>query len=175
MSVSSGFILIDCARSEDLHPALQAHVRATHASCRSLFTRRPEAPLEASGPWLLQTPWDRPVLEPTHWTHRLVHKGVAAWLTSEQGFAEVFEHLHGCVDVALPAGTTGMLRFWDPRVFERLQRTLTLDQRIALIGPVSTWETCLEGAWSRLDRDALLKLASPTDATKEATDADAEP
>ncbi|RBI46255.1 DUF4123 domain-containing protein, partial [Xanthomonas oryzae pv. oryzae] len=112
---------------------------------RSLFARQPEAEHADLGPWLVQLPeFGQAPIEGWLRALELGHPAVA-WLASAGDFDAVFDHLETCLDLRRPNGTLALLRYWDGRVFVRLQRILTANQRLQLLGPIARWRTRVLG------------------------------
>ena len=64
-----------------------------------------------------------------------------SYLKSNCDFETVFAHLQSFLDLRLSNGASALFRFWDPRVFKRLQRVLTPEQSQSLMAPFSDWRT----------------------------------
>lgn len=168
------FALVDAAqdapalRDELVHQAASAGVPA-----RSLFDGQPEQAEAAHAPWLLSVPRDARLPELTAWLdHRYRQGSAVSWLAAEADFDTLFAHLQAQLDVVLPDGALGLLRFWDARVFVRLPHVLALDQQIALMGPVLEWQVALDGQVSHLSRAALVEQVERH--AMEGADADAD-
>lgn len=135
------YALIDAASSPDTPKALAFHTPGYKA--RSLFARQPEARHADSGPWLAVLDGNSGL---DSWLRALqLRPGAVAILESQAGFEQVFEHLEQCLDMRLPSGELAMLRYWDGRVFLRLQGVLSDEQKRALLGPVQSWTVRLLG------------------------------
>lgn len=154
------YVLIDAAARPDTPQAIGHH--AQDLQHRSLFAHQPEAEHADLGPWLMQLPehGQSPV---ESWLLALEHNHPAvAWLTSEAAFEPVFAHLEGQLDIALADGSLALLRYWDTRVFRRLQRVMTAQQRLDLLGPIDIWRARV-GAWGIevvVDRMQIAKEAA---------------
>ncbi|MDH5821907.1 DUF4123 domain-containing protein [Luteimonas sp. RD2P54] len=149
----SRFVIVDAAAYDDTPRALHYYTRDLPR--RSLFERQPEAKLADKGPWLVQLP-DHPHTQVDGWLRALeLEKPVVAWLTSNADFEHLFDHLERCLDLRRPNGKLALLRYWDGRVFLRLQRAFTPDQRRQLMGPIDQWRFRILGQPYTLDRANL--------------------
>ncbi len=147
------YVIVDAAAYADTPKALAWY--AQDLPHRSLLARQPEAAHASVGPWLLQLPAQSHT-QVDGWLRALeLDKPVVAWLRSEAGFEAVFQHLEACLDLHRPNGTLALLRYWDGRVFLRLQRAFTLQQRRQLMGPLRQWCFQMLGQHYALERDAL--------------------
>lgn len=134
------YIIVDCAARSDAAQTLRFY--AEGFAHRSLFQGLPEAQHADAGPWLVQVD-ESMGLE--GWLNALEGTGKCApcvtHLASSLGFEAVFSHLQSFLDVQLPDSASALLRYWDPRVFHRLQRVLSQDQIQSLIAPFAEWRT----------------------------------
>ncbi|MBO1748394.1 DUF4123 domain-containing protein [Stenotrophomonas sp. SI-NJAU-1] len=147
------YAIVDAAAYADTYKALAWY--AQDLPHRSLFARQPEAAHASIGPWLLQLPAQAHT-QVDGWLRALeLDRPVVAWLTSEAGFEAVFQHLEACLDLCRPNGRLALLRYWDGRVFLRLQRAFTLQQRRQLMGPLAWWRFQILGQAYALDRAEL--------------------
>ncbi len=147
------YAIVDASAYADTPKALAWY--AQDLPHRSLFARQPEVASAAVGPWLLQLP-AHVHTQVDGWLRALeLNKPVVAWLTSEAEFEVVFQHLEACLDLRRPSGKLALLRYWDGRVFLRLQRAFTLQQRRQLMGPLLQWHFQMLGESYTLDREAL--------------------
>ena len=147
------YVIVDAAAYADTAKALAWY--AQDLPHRPLLARQPAAAHASLGPWLIQLPAQHqtPV---DGWLRALeMNKPVVAWLSSEAGFEAVFQHLEACLDLRRPSGKLALLRYWDGRVFLRLQRAFTLQQRRELMGPLRQWRFQMLGQHYALERDAL--------------------
>lgn len=173
MSDWQRYALIDCAQADGLHASLIAQAQAAQTDAASLFDGQPEAPHAASAPWLVAVPLDQRTRELTAWINHRQHDSVAvSWLAAECDFDKLHAHLQSCLDAQLPDGSIGLLRYWDTRVFLRLQRVLRPNQQIALMGPVLEWEVRLHGEVFHLSRSNLLEHIRHMEIDEEGKDAD---
>lgn len=140
------YVLVDASARPDTPQALRYYLQdLPHLPHRSLFARQPEAEHADLGPWLVQLPeFGQAPIEGWLRALELGHPAVA-WLASAGDFDAVFDHLETCLDLRRPNGTLALLRYWDGRVFVRLQRILTANQRLQLLGPIARWRTRVLG------------------------------
>lgn len=168
------FALVDCAQDDALHAALLHQAHTADVPVRCLFDGQPEAEWPAQAPWLLAVPLNERTRDLTAWLNHHHHESAAvAWLAADGHFDALFVHLQGHMDALLPDGSLGLLRFWDARVFVRLQRVFALDQQVALMGPVLEWQIHLGGEFYHVSRDSLLEQIRAAEADQEVADVDA--
>lgn len=135
------YALIDAASSPDIPKTLAFYTQGHKA--RSLFARQPEAKHADSGPWLAVLDGNSSL---DSWLRALqLRPGAVATLESQADFEQVFEHLEQCLDMRLSSGALALLRYWDGRVFLRLQGVLADEQKRALLGPIECWTVRLLG------------------------------
>ncbi len=134
------YVIIDCAVRSDA--ALNLRFYASDLPHRSLFWGQPEAKHADAGPWLVQTDGSAAL---HGWLNALEGTGhgvpCVSYLSSAEDFEAVFTHLQSFLDLRLSNGASALFRFWDPRVFQRLQRVLTREQLHSLMSPFSEWRT----------------------------------
>ena len=132
------YLLIDCAVRSDAARVLRFY--AEDLPHCSLFHGQPEARHADAGPWLVQVDGSTAL---HGWLNALEGTGdcipCVSRLTSRQGFEPVLSHLQSFLDLRLSDGSSALFRYWDPRVFKRLQRVLTKDQLHDLMAPFSEW------------------------------------
>lgn len=147
------YAIVDAAAYADTPKALGWY--AQDLPHRSLLARQPEAMHASAGPWLIQLP-AHPHSPVEGWLRALqLDRPVVAWLSSEAGFEAMFQHLETCLDLRRPSGSQALLRYWDGRVFLRLQRVFTRVQRRQLMGPVQQWRFQMLGQDYTLNRAEL--------------------
>jgi hypothetical protein len=168
------FALIDAGRDA---PALAQHIQtqANHAgvACRALLENQPEVALMAHGPWLIEVPFGHAYDDLTRWLHQIANPNdAAAWLACETDFDALFAHFEQLLDVAFPNGELGLLRYWDARVFARLQRIFDPEQLVYLMGPILEWEIRLGGHPLHVSRASMLEWIAHKEQNKEVSHAD---
>ncbi len=147
------YALVDTAARADAADALRFHAGGHEA--RSLFIRQPESQHANAGPWLVALDGNPGM---TGWLLALdMHPGAVAWLTSDVNFDALFNHLESCLDLRLANGQLALLRFWDGRVFWRINSVLRPEQKGALMGPVTRWSVRLNGKQWVVDARTLEK------------------
>lgn len=147
------YALVDGAARPDTAEAVRYYTQDPRHQARSLFARQPEAANADAGPWLVSLDGN-PGLR--NWLHALdMLPGAVARLVAEVSFEPLFDHLESCLDMRLSDGSLALLRYWDGRVFWRIQGVLTPTQRLALLGPIARWSVYVEGQEWALDRSSL--------------------
>ncbi|MDV9042025.1 DUF4123 domain-containing protein [Stenotrophomonas sp. RAC2] len=134
------YLIVDCAVRPDAARTLRFY--AQDLLHRSLFHGQPEAKHADVGPWLVKLDG---VTVLDGWLNALERTGncvpCVSHLKSNRDFETVFAHLQSFLDLHLSDGSRALFRFWDPRVFTRLQRVLTREQLQGLMAPFSEWCT----------------------------------
>jgi hypothetical protein len=134
------YLIVDCAVRADAARTLRFY--AQDLPHRSLFLGQPEAKHADAGPWLVQVDGNTGL---HGWLNALEGTGdcvpCVSYLSSTEDFEAIFAHLQSFLDLRLSNGSSALFRFWDPRVFKRLQRILTPDQSHSLMAPFSEWRT----------------------------------
>lgn len=136
----NAYLIVDCAVRSDAADTLRVYAKGLLH--RSLFHGQPECKHADAGPWLVQLDG---VTTLHGWLNALERTGdrvpCVSYLKSNQDFETVFAHLQSFLDLHLSDGSPALFRFWDPRVFTRLQRVLTREQLQSLMAPFSEWCT----------------------------------
>lgn len=163
------FVLVDCAADPQLHRALVWHAEQADLQHRSLFERQPEAEHAHAAPWLMALPVETQQRDLMSWLG-LIERcyPCLSWLASEAPFDPLFGHLEAQLDAEMPDTGPALLRFFDPRVWVRLQRILNPDQALALMGPVLEWQVTLNRRPLHVRRDDLACMAQEQDAHAQA-------
>lgn len=78
---------------------------------------------------------------------------LCAWLVSRQPISSMARHLSRYLEHRKPSGRNALLRYYDPRVMQRLAFILTPSQLSALLGPVDHWVF--------MDHSGMLRVISP--------------
>ncbi|WP_165614467.1 DUF4123 domain-containing protein [Paraburkholderia ginsengiterrae] len=148
------FALVDCAvETPSIYRELLQRVELAGARSQCLFTNQREASLAHVGPWLIDVPEIEATRELFSWLMLIESKYPAiSWLVAKVDFETLFAHLESQIDLMLPDGSRGMHRFWDPRAWSRFQRVLTMEQRVAFMGPVLEWKVALKGKTHQISR-----------------------
>jgi hypothetical protein len=120
------------------------------AGCAALFAGTDDAALAAAGPWLVDAA-QQPAL-----CDRLLAQEAGAplvsWLITSVPFDGLVQLLRLKLDVRLPDGSIGLLRFYDPRVLHSLATTLTGPQREDFFGHIHEWHFMHGGQELRIGR-----------------------
>ncbi|MFC7519734.1 DUF4123 domain-containing protein [Xanthomonas populi] len=134
------YVLVDCAVRRDAANTLRFY--AEDLPHRSLFLGRPEQAHADAGPWLVQVDTTTTL---HGWLNALDGTCVpcVSYLASPLAFEPVFAHLQSMLAMALPDGSSALLRFYDPRVMQRLRHVLSAAQLDGLTSPFTEWHTCL--------------------------------
>ena len=109
-----------------------------------------DAALASAGPWLLDANEDDPVRAKLLATQSQVP--CVSWLLAEMPLHGLAQLLQLKLDVALPGGEIGLLRFYDPRVLKSLALTLTPQQREGFFGHIVEWHFMCNGQPYRIGR-----------------------
>lgn len=145
------YVLIDAAGHEGVPQAIVYYRQGM--PCRSLFARRPGVAPDDGDPWLLQLP-ETGVAACVSWLMTVERTTpIVSWLASDAPFDEVYAHLERLAH-EVPPGRSAPPRFWDNRVFLRLQSELSPSQRGALLGPVDVWRVHDGEQYARMRRPA---------------------
>lgn len=138
--IMNTYLIIDCAVRSDAARTLRFY--ANDLPHRSLFLGQPEAGYADAGPWLVQMDESTAM---HGWLNALEGTGdcvpCVSYLSSTDDFESVFAHLQSFLDLRLSDGSSALFRFWDPRVFKRLQRVLSQSQLHSLMAPFADWRT----------------------------------
>jgi hypothetical protein len=109
-----------------------------------LFAGTPDAALSHAGPWLVDISG-----EGRHVVNDLVtlelELPAVSWLTASQDLIGMAQLLQLRMDARLPDGRIALLRFWDPRVFAVVTRTLDERQREEFFHYIHEWYLLLDG------------------------------
>jgi hypothetical protein len=131
------FVLLDCAQlsSEDssAFQSLDPNV------CVGLFKGSPDDGLKAVEPmlldplnistshgmsWLLQSEKDNPML---------------IWLVSDASMSELARQFRSLLSADLPGAPNALLRYYDPRVFQKLMQVMDTDQKSLFFTNAQQW------------------------------------
>ncbi|CAE6856338.1 DUF4123 domain-containing protein [Paraburkholderia domus] len=141
------YVLVDCAvETPAIHHALIHHVESADVRAQCLFVNQRESDLAHAAPWLIDLPESEAACELTTWLTLTERRYPAITrLATKVDFDALFKHLEAQSNLTLPDGKLAMHRFWDPRAWSRLQRVLSVEQRVACMGPVLEWKVVLRG------------------------------
>jgi hypothetical protein len=120
------------------------------AGCAALFAGTEDAALAAAGPWLVDA-----ALQPDLNSRLLAQEASAplvSWLIADAPFDGLVQLLRLKLDVRLPDGSIGLLRFYDPRVLNSMATTLTAPQREDFFGHIHEWHFMHNGQAQRIGR-----------------------
>jgi hypothetical protein len=116
--------------------------------CVALFESTEDAALAYAGPWVVDAAEQRDLCD------QLLAQEAAApqvsWLITGVPFDGLVQLLRLKLDVRLPDGSTGLLRFYDPRVLYSLATTLTDRQREEFFGHIHEWHFVQNGQALRI-------------------------
>jgi Domain of unknown function (DUF4123) len=120
------------------------------SGCAALFDGTDDAALAYAGPWAVDAGEQRDLCD------QLLAQEAAApqvsWLIAGVPFDGLVQLLRLKLDVRLPDGSIGLLRFYDPRVLYSLATTLTDHQREEFFGHVHEWHFMHNGQALRIGR-----------------------
>jgi hypothetical protein len=108
-----------------------------------LFNTWPDSQIAFAGPWLVHLNRAMRYYEELK-TLELAFPSVS-WIASSSTLEQLVIHFHQYLNVALPDGNVGLLRFWDPRVADRLVTLLDAHQHRDLMKGVEEWLYYLKG------------------------------
>ncbi|PBI78117.1 hypothetical protein A9993_25135 [Rahnella victoriana] len=102
-----------------------------------LFSKWPDSRIAFAGPWLIQ-------LNGAMQYHKKLQQlenalPAVSWIASSLTPEDLSEHLKRFMNVFIPDGKTALLRFWDPRVAERLAMMLDELQHEDLLNNIEEW------------------------------------
>lgn len=120
------------------------------AGCAALFAGTEDSAMAAAGPWLVDA-----TLQPDLCGQLLsqeISTPLVSWLISGVPFDGLVQLLRLKLDVCLPDGSVGLLRFYDPRVLHSLATTLTGPQREDFFGHIHEWHLMHNGQALRIGR-----------------------
>jgi hypothetical protein len=118
--------------------------------CVALFDGTDDEALAYAGPWAVNAAEQRDLCK------QLLAQEAAApqvsWLIAGVPFDGLVQLLRLKLDVRLPDGSNGLLRFYDPRVLYSLATTLTDRQREEFFGHIHEWHFMHNGKALRIGR-----------------------
>lgn len=116
----------------------------------ALFDGTDDAALAYAGPWAVDTTEQRDLCD------QLLAQETAAplvsWLIAGVPFDGLVQLLRLKLDVRLPDGSNGLLRFYDPRVLYSLATALNDRQREEFFGHIHEWHFMYNGQALRIGR-----------------------
>jgi hypothetical protein len=118
--------------------------------CVALFDGTDDAALAYAGPWLVDAAQHQELRD-----QLLAHEATApqvSWLIAGVPFDGLVQLLRLKLDVRMPDSSTGLLRFYDPRVLYSLATTLTDRQREEFFGHIHEWHFMHNGQALRIGR-----------------------
>lgn len=121
-----------------------------HAGCAALFAGTEDAALAAAGPWLVDAALQPDLCERLRAQEASVP--LVSWLIAGVPFDGLVQLLRLKLDVRLPDGSIGLLRYYDPRVLHSLATTLTGPQREDFSGYIHEWHFMHNGQGLRIGR-----------------------
>jgi Domain of unknown function (DUF4123) len=120
----------------------------TDAGCTALLDGTEDAALAYAGPWVVDAEQ-----QPKLCSDQLGQDDLTphvSWLIAGVPFDGLVQLLQLKLDVRLPDGTVGLLRFYDPRVLYGLATTLTTAQRADFFGHIVEWHFMHNGKAMRI-------------------------
>jgi Domain of unknown function (DUF4123) len=120
----------------------------TDAGCVALLDGTEDAALAYAGPWVVDAEQ-----QPKLCRDELAHEDLAqqvSWLIASVPFDGLVQLLRLKLDVRLPDGGVGLLRFYDPRVLYGLATTLTPAQRAEFFDHIHEWHFMHNGKAMRI-------------------------
>lgn len=116
----------------------------------ALFDGTDDAALAFAGPWLVDAVQQQDLCDRLRVQEGLAP--LASWLITSVPFDGLVQLLRLKLDVRLPDGSIGLLRFHDPRVLFSLAKSLTAQQREAFFGHIDEWHFTHNGHALRIGR-----------------------
>lgn len=113
------------------------------AGCAALFDGTEDAGLSYAGPWLFDA-----VQSPGFCNEQLSQGDIAphvSWIISSVSFDGLVQMLRLKLNVKLPDGSIGLLRFYDPRVMYGLATAMTGPQRQEFFEHIDEWHFSYSG------------------------------
>ena len=124
--------------------------------CESLFAGTEDAALADAGPWLVDAASQPELCQRLRAQEATAP--VVSWLITGVPLDGLVQLLRLKQDVRLPDGSTGLLRFYDPRVLDSLAGTLTGSQREDFFGHIHEWHFMRDGQALRIGRPSQGQL-----------------
>ncbi len=115
----------------------------------ALFDGTPDAVLAHAGPWLLNVEQAAPELVATLYELEAAMPAVV-WLIASRSMLTLGMALTNRLEVTMPDGRAGMMRFYDPRTLKALVSTLDNEQRQEFFGCAEEWHILIDGRRARL-------------------------
>jgi Domain of unknown function (DUF4123) len=122
----------------------------TDAGCRGLLEGTEDTALAFAGPWVVDVEQQRRLCA-EQLTHELLAPQVS-WVIAGVPFDGLTQLMQLKLEVRLPDGGVGLLRFYDPRVLYGLATTLTPAQREDFFGHIQEWHFMHNGKALRIGR-----------------------
>lgn len=107
------------------------------------FSTWPDSRIAFAGPWLIHLSADMSQYQKLRQLESALPS--VSWIASELSSGDLVAHLQRFLNVSLPGGKTGLLRFWDPRVAKRLALMLDEQQHEDLLKNVEDWLYTVNG------------------------------
>lgn len=140
------FALVDGLAFEQTHGEPMQH----EMGCAALFAGTEDAALAGAGPWLVDAALQSELCERLRAQEATAP--VVSWLITGVPFDGLVQLLRLKLDVRLPDGSIGLLRYYDPRVLYGLANTLTGPQREDFFGHIHEWHFMHNGQALRIGR-----------------------
>jgi Domain of unknown function (DUF4123) len=141
--------LVLCALLDGLAYEQALGQRLEHnAGCIALLDGTEDAALAYAGPWVIDA-----IQQPKLCSDQLAQEDLApqvSWLIASVPFDGLVQLLRLKLDVRLPDGSVGLLRFYDPRVLYGLATTLTPGQRADFFDHIYEWHFMHNGKALRI-------------------------
>ena len=140
------FAVVDGLLYEQTHGERLASGQGSAA----LFDGTDDSALAWAGPWVVDAEQMQDLRD-----QLLVKEGQAphvSWIIASLPFDGLVQLLRLKLDVRLPDGSIGLLRFYDPRVLYSLATTLTVPQREEFFGHIMEWHFRHDGQAMRIGR-----------------------
>ncbi|MGQ5524239.1 DUF4123 domain-containing protein [Chitinimonas sp. PSY-7] len=115
----------------------------------ALFDGTPDAALAHAGPWLLNEEQAAPKQVETIYELEAA-KPAVVWLIASSPMLLLGMALTKRLEVTMPDGSHGLMRFYDPRTLQALVNTLDHEQRQEFFGCAEEWHILIDGRRARL-------------------------
>lgn len=115
----------------------------------ALFDGTPDFALAHAGPWLIDV-LQLPEEDALTLTELEQAKPAVVWVMASKFMMQLGVELSRRLEVTMPDGRAGLMRFYDPRTLQALVNTLDNEQRQEFFGCAEEWHILIDGRRARL-------------------------